>query len=128
MIIWSIQFPAFQCLILLKIDGHPDSSASYNFGTVLQELDQLFTLLKSTVSSQSFLILGLSLRKLTQAECWKVLPQVIQEVVVLLLLCSVTNSCLTLCDPMDCSTSGCSVFCYLPEFAETHVHSVNDAT
>ena len=39
-------------LILLKIDGHPDSSASYNFGTVLQELDQLFTLLKSTVSSQ----------------------------------------------------------------------------
>ena len=86
MIIWSIQFPAFKCLILLKIDGHPDSSASYNFGTVLQELDQLFTLLKSTVSSQSFLILGLSLRKLTQAECWKVLPQVIQEVVVLLLL------------------------------------------
>jgi len=52
LIIWSIQFPAFQYLILLKIDGHPDSSASYNFGTVLQELDQLFTLLKSTVSSQ----------------------------------------------------------------------------
>ena len=82
----SIQFPAFQCFTLLKIDEHPDSSASYKFDTVLQELDQLFTLLKLTVSSQSFLILCLSLRKLTQAECWKVLPQVIQEVVVLLLL------------------------------------------
>ena len=92
MIIWSIQFPAFQCLILLKIDGHPDSSASYNFGTVLQELDQLFTLLKSTVSSQSFLILGLSLRKLTWARGWKVLTQVILEFVVLLLL--LFSSCL----------------------------------
>ena len=35
---------------------------------------------------------------------------------------SVTNSCLILCDPMDCSTPGSSVFHYLPEFAHIHVH------
>ena len=29
---------------------------------------------------------------------------------------------LTLFNPMDCSTSGSSVFHYLPEFAQIHVH------
>ena len=41
--------------------------------------------------------------------------------------CSVAQSCLTLCDPMDCSTLGFPVFHYLPEFAQTHVHWVYDA-
>ena len=41
--------------------------------------------------------------------------------------CSVTKSCLTLCDPMDCSTPGFLVLHYLLEFAQTHVHWVNDA-
>ena len=40
---------------------------------------------------------------------------------------SVAKSCLTLCDPMDCSTPGFLVFHYLPEFAQTHVHWVGDA-
>ena len=31
-----------------------------------------------------------------------------------------------LCNPMDCSTPGFSVLHYLPEFAQTHVHRVND--
>ena len=35
--------------------------------------------------------------------------------------------CLTLWDPMDCSTSGFPVLHYLPEFAQTHVHWVGDA-
>ena len=34
----------------------------------------------------------------------------------------VAQSCLTLCDPMDCSIPGFSVLHYLPEFAQTHVH------
>ena len=37
--------------------------------------------------------------------------------------CSVTQSCLTLCNPTD----GFPVLHYLPEFAQTHVHWVNDA-
>jgi len=35
--------------------------------------------------------------------------------------CSLAKSCLTLCDPMDCSTPGFPVFHYLPEFGQTHV-------
>ena len=35
---------------------------------------------------------------------------------------SVPQLCLTLCDPMDCSTPGFPVFHYLPEFAQTQVH------
>ena len=41
--------------------------------------------------------------------------------------CSVTKLCLTLCDPIDCSTPGFHYLHYLPEFAQTHVHWVNDA-
>ena len=36
--------------------------------------------------------------------------------------CSVAKLCLTLCDPMDCSTPGFPVLHHLPEFAQTHVH------
>jgi len=41
--------------------------------------------------------------------------------------CSVTQSCLTLCSPMDCSTPGYPVLHYLLELAETHVLWVSDA-
>ena len=37
---------------------------------------------------------------------------------------SVAQSCLTLCDPMDCSTPGHPVHHQLPEFNQTHVHWV----
>ena len=36
------------------------------------------------------------------------------------------QSCLTLCDPMDCSTPGLRVHHQLPEFTQTHVHWVSD--
>ena len=39
-------------------------------------------------------------------------------------LSSVTQSCATLCDPMDCSTPGFPVHHQLPELAQTHVHWV----
>ena len=39
----------------------------------------------------------------------------------------VQSLCLTLCDPMDCSTPGFPVLHYLLELAETHVHWVSDA-
>ena len=41
--------------------------------------------------------------------------------------CSVAKSCLTLCDPVICSTPGLPVLHYFPEFARTHVHWVDDA-
>ena len=41
--------------------------------------------------------------------------------------CSVTQSCPTLCDPMDCSTPGLPVLHYLLELAQTCVLWVSDA-
>ena len=40
---------------------------------------------------------------------------------------SVTQSCPTLCDPMDCSTPGLPVHHQLPELTQTHVPRVRDA-
>ena len=40
---------------------------------------------------------------------------------------SVAQSCLTLCDPMDCSTPSLTVHHQLPEFTQTHAHGVGDA-
>ena len=40
---------------------------------------------------------------------------------------SVTQSCPTLCDPMNRSTPGLPAHHQLPEFTQTHVHRVSDA-
>ena len=40
---------------------------------------------------------------------------------------SVTQSCLTLCDPMNHSTPGLPAYHQLPESTQTHVHWVGDA-
>ena len=40
---------------------------------------------------------------------------------------SVAQSCVTLCDPVDCSTSGFPVHHQLPELAQTHIHRIGDA-
>ena len=40
--------------------------------------------------------------------------------------CSITQSCPTLCYPMNCSRQGFPVLHHLPEFAQTHMHWVND--
>ena len=40
---------------------------------------------------------------------------------------SVTQSCLTLCDPMDCSMPVSPVHHQLLKLAQTHVHQVGDA-
>ena len=40
---------------------------------------------------------------------------------------SVTQSCLTLCDPMDCSSPGFPVHHQLLELVQTHIHQVSDA-
>ena len=48
---------------------------------------------------------------------WNILPSI---------CCSVSKSCLTLCNPMDCNTPGFPVLHCLPEFVPTHVHWVSD--
>ena len=41
--------------------------------------------------------------------------------------CSVAQSCLTFCDPMDCSRPGLPVPHHLPKFAHTHDYCISDA-
>ena len=41
--------------------------------------------------------------------------------------CSVAQSCLTLCDTIDCNMPGFSVLNHLLDLAQTHVHRVDDA-
>ena len=40
--------------------------------------------------------------------------------------CSVPESCLTLCNPVDCSMQGFPVLHYLLEVDQTHVHLADD--
>ena len=42
-------------------------------------------------------------------------------------LSSIAQSCLSLCDPLDCSTPGFPVHHHLPELTQTHVHRIGDA-
>ena len=50
-----------------------------------------------------------------------------ERIIVKFCYCSVTQLCLTLHNPMDSSTPGFPVLHYLPEFAQTHVHWVDEA-
>ena len=54
--------------------------------------------------------------------------RIVQVHCTLRIYCSLTQSSLTLCDPMDCSIPGFPVLHHLPELAQIHVHWVGDAT
>ena len=66
---------------------------------------------------------------------WKPLQEVIQvakhikrhSTSLVIQFSSVAQSCLTLWDPMDCSTPGFPVHYQLPEFIQIHVHWAGDA-
>ena len=51
---------------------------------------------------------------------------ILQNFFALVQFSSVAQSCLTLCDPMNCSTPALPVHHQLPEFTQTHVHRVSD--
>ena len=50
------------------------------------------------------------------------IPEVGLEMIARHCCCSVTKSCLTLCNPTDCSKPGFPILHYLPKFAHIHVH------
>ena len=58
---------------------------------------------------------------------WPLILQISPEIEASGSCCLVAKSCLTLCDPMNCSMPSFPVLHYLPEFAQTHVHWVSDA-
>ena len=49
------------------------------------------------------------------------------SILLLVQFSSVAQSCLTLCNPMNCGTPGLPVHHQLPEFIQIHVHQVDDA-
>ena len=51
----------------------------------------------------------------------KELKFLLEDAAEILSFSSVTKSCPTPCDPMDCSTPGFPVHHYLPEFVQTQV-------
>ena len=59
-----------------------------------------------------------------ECACWGLLQN---SAVSLFQFSSVAQSCLTLCDPMDCSIPGFLVHHQLLELAQTHVHWAGDA-
>ena len=64
----------------------------------------------------------------TKGKCWKGAKALLQLLMEAgsVQFSSVTQSCLTLCDPMNCSLPGLPVHHQLPEFTQTHVR-VSDA-
>ena len=58
---------------------------------------------------------------------FKLIVYIIKQNILSVQFSSVTQSCPTLCDPMNRSTPGLPVHHQLPEFTETHVHQVSDA-
>ena len=63
----------------------------------------------------------------TFAGCIEAFPARIEMEYEVLQFSSVTQSCPTLCDPMNHSTPGLPVPHQLPESTQTHVHRVDDA-
>ena len=70
----------------------------------------------SVVTQFNFLASDLQHEKVFNSEQIKT-PSIVQ-------LRSVTQSCLTLCDPTNCRTSGFPVFHHLPEFALVSIKAV----
>ena len=74
--------------------------------------------------------LGMSAFSLRVEEINKQLPKLGQLFYLLnwtTVCCSVAELCLTLCNPMDCSTLGFPVLHYFLNFAQTLFHRVSDA-
>ena len=82
---------------------------------------------KSVVSFSCNIFVWIILSSYNSCEVLSPLWLFVWEVLVFSQFSSVTHSCLTLCDPMDCSTLGLPVHHQLPELAQTHVHRVGDA-
>ena len=53
--------------------------------------------------------------------------QHLPQTAIIICFSSVAQSCLTLCNPIDCSMPGLPVHHQLPELTQTHVHRVGDA-
>ena len=58
---------------------------------------------------------------------YKTYTKFISSILLVIQFSSVSQSCLTLCDPMECSMPGFPVHHQVLELAQTHVHQVSNA-
>ena len=73
-------------------------------------------------------VTGTGSKRILPCGCWFLIGQKEEsEVFRTVQFSSVTQSCPTLCDPMNPSTPGLPVHHQLPEFTQTHIHRVSDA-
>ena len=118
-------------LLVLKGTAKPSPELSYHF-MFPPEMNERFH--SSTASDH----LHLTLRSAISAYRWnlknKNIVNELKKICMLEDICfwsiqfsSVTQSCPTLWDPMNCSMPGLPVHHQLPEFTQTHVHQVGDA-
>ena len=111
--------------LLRKLKGKLQKSVSYIFDKgLLSKIHKELSILKSKKKA----LTGKTLeRKSHQREKLKHKQVKICSTSHSVQLRSVTQSCPTLCDPMNCSTPGLPVHHQLLEFTQTHIHRVGDA-
>ena len=86
--------------------------------------------LRYMTSKRFFLLSSLQLNSMTQRACFLKAESALENMqnnedkmrIYLSVLSSVTQSCPTLCNPMNCSTPVLPVHHQLLEFTQTHVH------
>ena len=93
-----------------------DCKSISNTTLMAENEEELKSLLMKEKEESEKVGLKFSLREL---KLWHLVPSV--------QFSSVTQSCLTLCNPMNCNTPGLPVHHQLPEFTQTHIHWVGDA-
>ena len=123
--VFTIVWVKLHCISLLperKSQGHSEKTRAFWRGkvkTVLSsQVSDAFLLVYTLHPSSSFL--EKSTPNMSSSDAFS-------YIVCSVPFSSVTQSCLTLCNPMDCSTPGFTVHHWLPELTLTHVHQVSDA-
>ena len=116
-------FPSISLLVSLSLSFHPFFS---DFLSSPSSPPAFILLLLPTSPSSPFPLCLYNLPPLSPPSSCS-LPCLRQPVYCSVQFSSVTQSCPTLCDPMNRSTPGLPVLHQLPEFTQTHVHRVSDA-
>ena len=99
------------------------SNLNFPFSNILRNVYSKFVY-KINVPS----VTGTGSKRILPCGCWFLIGQKEEsEVFRTVHFSSVTQSCPTLCDPMNRSTPGLPVHHQLPEFTQTHIHRVSDA-
>ena len=94
---------------------------------VIQSRTRLKRLSSCSKACLFILFMGSFSSKITNRTRMSTLATFIQHCLESLQFSSVTQSCLTLCNPMNCSMPGLPVHHQLPEFTQTHMHQVSNA-